>query len=127
MTSPEGLFYSKDHEWVRFEGDLAVVGITDYAQHALGDVIFVEFPRLGKVIKQFENVGVIESVKSVSDLMTPVGGEVVEINAAVETDPSLVNQAAFEAGWLFKVKTSGDGGRGALLDALAYDAFTTEG
>lgn len=127
MTSPEGLFYSKDHEWVRFEGEVAVVGITDYAQHALGDVIFVEFPRLGKVIKQFENVGVIESVKSVSDLMTPVGGEVIEINAAVESDPSLVNQAAFEAGWLFKVKTSGDDGRGALIDAVAYDAFTTEG
>jgi glycine cleavage system H protein len=127
MASPEGLFYSKDHEWVRFEGEIAVVGITDYAQHALGDIVFVELPRAGKVIEQFENVGVIESVKSVSDLLTPVGGEIIEINAAVAADPSLVNQAAFEAGWLFKVKTSGDGGRGALIDALAYDAFTAQG
>jgi glycine cleavage system H protein len=127
MASPEGLFYSKDHEWVRFEGEIALVGITDYAQHALGDIVFVELPRVGKVIQQFENVGVIESVKSVSDLLTPVSGEIIEINAAVAADPSLVNQAAFEAGWLFKVKTSGDGGRGALIDALAYDAFAAEG
>jgi glycine cleavage system H protein len=127
MASPQGLFYSKDHEWVRFEGEIAVVGITDYAQHALGDIVFVELPRVGKIIKQFDNVGVVESVKSVSDLLTPIGGEVTEINSAVEADSSLVNQAAFEAGWLFKVKVSGDGGRGELLDAAAYDAFTSEG
>ena len=127
MGSPQELLYSKDHEWVRYDGDIATVGITDYAQHALGDIVFVELPRVGKSIKQFDNIGVVESVKSVSDLLTPVGGEVTEINAAVEGDAALVNREAFGEGWLFKVKVSGDGGRAALLDAAAYDTLTSEG
>ena len=127
MASPQELLYSKDHEWVRFEGDTATVGITDYAQHALGDIVFVELPRVGKTIKQFDNVGVVESVKSVSDLLTPVSGDVSEINAAIEGDAALVNREAFGEGWLFKVKISGDGGRSELLDAQAYDTFTSEG
>lgn len=126
MPSPQELLYSKDHEWVRFEGDTAVVGITDYAQHALGDIVFIEFPRIGKTIKQFDNVGVVESVKSVSDLLTPVAGEVSETNPNVGIDAALVNRDAFGDGWLFKVKISGDGGKSELLDAAAYDVFTSE-
>ncbi len=127
MVSPQELLYSKDHEWVRYDGEIATVGITDYAQHALGDIVFVELPRVGKTITQFSNVGVIESVKSVSDLFTPVGGEVTEINPAVEADAGLVNREAFTEGWLFKVKVSSEADKAGLLDASAYDVLTSAG
>ena len=79
MAQPEGLLYSKEHEWVKMDGDVATVGITDYAQHSLGDIVYVELPRAGKQIKQFDSAGVVESVKAVSDLFTPIGGEVLEV------------------------------------------------
>lgn len=126
MAQPEGLLYSKEHEWVKIDGDNATVGITDYAQDSLGDIVYVELPKAGKQIAQFAAVGVVESVKAVSDLFTPVGGEVTEINTGLENDPALVNREPFEGGWLFKVKLSGDGQTSGLMSAADYESFTKE-
>ena len=123
MAQPEGLLYSKEHEWLKVEGDTATVGITDYAQNSLGDIVYVELPRVGQAIQQFSSIGVVESVKAVSDLYTPIGGEVTEINAALEADPALVNRDAFGEGWLYKVKLADPGESGGLLQPDAYEAF----
>ena len=104
MAQPEDLLFSKEHEWVRLDGYSATVGITDYAQNALGDIVYVELPRVGKQIDQFGNIGVVESVKAVSDLFTPIGGEIVEVNSALDADPAAVNRDPYGDGWLFKVK-----------------------
>jgi len=127
MPQPEGLLYSKEHEWVKMEDGLARVGITDYAQNSLGDIVYVELPRLGALLKQFASIGVIESVKAVSDLFTPLGGEVVEINAALEADPAAVNRDAFGEGWLYVVKPADAAEHKALMDAAAYDALVVSG
>ena len=95
MAQPENLLYSKEHEWVKVDGDVATIGITDYAQNSLGDIVYVELPKVGAKSAQFGNVGVIESVKAVSDLFTPISGEVVEINAALDADPASVNRAPY--------------------------------
>ena len=121
MAQPKELLYSKEHEWVKFEGDVATIGITDYAQDSLGDIVYVELPRMGAEIKQFGNIGVIESVKAVSDIFTPVGGEVVEVNDGLEADPALVNREPFGEGWLFKVKVADPAQRENLLSSDAYD------
>ncbi|HEX5275149.1 MAG TPA: glycine cleavage system protein GcvH [Candidatus Rubrimentiphilum sp.] len=126
MAQPEGLLYSKEHEWVKIDGDTATVGITDYAQDSLGDIVYVELPKAGKEIAQFAAVGVVESVKAVSDLFTPVGGEVTEINTGLENDPALVNREPFGGGWLFKVKISGDAQTSGLMSAADYESFTKE-
>jgi glycine cleavage system H protein len=113
--------YSKEHEWAKFDGDTATVGITDYAQSSLGDIVYVELPRVGATVAQFAGIGVIESVKAVSDLFTPVGGEVVAVNPALEADPALVNRAPFADGWLYKVKVADVAAqRAALLNEEAY-------
>jgi glycine cleavage system H protein len=104
VADPDNLLYSKEHEWVKVDGDTATVGITDYAQNSLGDIVYVELPRVGKQIEQFGNVGVVESVKAVSDLFTPVSGEVLETNGSLDADPAAVNRDPYGAGWLFKVK-----------------------
>jgi glycine cleavage system H protein len=127
MPQPDGLLYSKEHEWLKVEGDVGIVGITDYAQNSLGDIVYVELPQVGKTIKQFGSIGVVESVKAVSDLYTPVGGEVLEVNKALEADPALVNRDAFGEGWLYKVKLVDAAEREALLDPGAYDALVAEG
>jgi len=127
MPQPDGLLYSKEHEWLKVEGDVGIVGITDYAQNSLGDIVYVELPQVGKTIKQFGSIGVVESVKAVSDLYTPVGGEVLEVNKALESDPALVNRDAFGEGWLYKVKLVDAAEREALLDPGAYDALVAEG
>jgi len=127
MPQPDGLLYSKEHEWLKVEGDVGIVGITDYAQNSLGDIVYVELPQVGKTIKQFGSIGVVESVKAVSDLYTPVGGEILEVNKALEADPSLVNRDAFGEGWLYKVKLVDAAEREALLDPGAYDALVAEG
>jgi glycine cleavage system H protein len=127
MPQPDGLLYSKEHEWLKVEGDVGIVGITDYAQNSLGDIVYVELPQVGKTIKQFGSIGVVESVKAVSDLYTPVGGEVLEVNKALEADPALVNRDAFGEGWLYKVKLADAAEREALLDPGAYDALVAEG
>ncbi len=109
MAQPAGLLYSKDHEWVKLEGDVATVGITDYAQASLGDIVYVELPRLGAELTQFNSIGVVESVKAVSDIFTPVGGGVTETNPAIENDPALVNRDPFGEGWLYRVKLADAG------------------
>jgi len=120
------LLYSKDHEWVKIEGDVATVGITDYAQASLGDIVYVELPRIGATLAQFGNIGVVESVKAVSDLFNPIGGEVVEINSELEADPALLNRDPFEAGWLYKVKLTDTGEQANLLSPDKYEALIAE-
>ena len=126
MSQPAGLLYSKEHEWVKVDGDTATVGITDYAQHSLGDIVYVELPRVGATLQQFGNIGVVESVKAVSDLFTPVGGEVLEINKALEGDPALLNREPFTQGWLFRVKIADQSETANLLSPENYDALTVE-
>jgi glycine cleavage system H protein len=121
LAQPENLLYSKEHEWVKIDGETATIGITDYAQNSLGDIVYVELPRVGKAIEQFGNIGVVESVKAVSDLFTPVGGEVLEINGALEADPAAVNRDPYGAGWLFKVKLKDAAEKSNLLSASDYE------
>jgi glycine cleavage system H protein len=127
MAQPQGLLYSKEHEWLKLEGDVGTVGITDYAQNSLGDIVYVELPRVGSGVKQFGSVGVVESVKAVSDLFTPIGGEVIEVNPALEADPSLVNRDAFGQGWLYKVKVASVAEKDALLGPSEYEALVAAG
>lgn len=115
----EELRYADSHEWVRLEGDIATVGITDYAQHALGNIVYVDMPEVGDEVTQGEDFGAVESVKAASDLVSPVSGEVVEINEALEDEPELINQDAF-ANWIMKVKVSDPSEVENLLDAEAY-------
>jgi glycine cleavage system H protein len=126
VALPADLLYSKEHEWVKIDGDTATIGITDYAQHSLGDIVYVELPRVGKAIEQFGNIGVIESVKAVSDLFTPIGGEITEVNAALENDPASVNRDPYGAGWLFKVKLSDAGEKSNLLSASDYEKIAVD-
>ncbi len=126
MAQPEGLLYSKEHEWVKIAGDQATVGITDYAQDSLGDIVYIELPKAGAHVAQFASVGVVESVKAVSDLFTPVGGEILAINSALENDPALVNREPFEGGWMFKLKLAGDSQTAGLLSAADYEKLTKE-
>jgi glycine cleavage system H protein len=125
MTQPDDLLYSKDHEWIKLDGEIATIGITDYAQNSLGDIVYVELPRVGQRFAQFANIGVVESVKSVSDLFTPIGGEIIEVNAEIENDPAVLNREAFGAGWLFKMRVSDVGERANLLSAGDYEALVS--
>jgi glycine cleavage system H protein len=126
VGQPENLLYSKDHEWVKIDGDTGTVGITEYAQHSLGDIVYVELPKVGAQIAQAANVGVVESVKAVSDLFTPVSGEVTEINAALENDAAAVNRDPYGEGWLFKVKIQDPGEASSLLSAADYEKISVE-
>jgi glycine cleavage system H protein len=121
VAQPENLLYSKEHEWVKVDGDVATIGITDYAQNSLGDIVYVELPKVGTKISQFGNVGVIESVKAVSDLFTPISGEIVEINGALDNDPSAVNREPYGEGWLMKVKLTNAGETSNLMSPEDYD------
>ena len=125
MSTPEQLRYRKEHEWLSaVEDGVATVGITQFAAHALGDVVYVQLPEEGAALTAGEPCGELESTKSVSDLYSPVSGEVVAFNQDVVDDPSLVNTAPFEGGWLFRVRVSGE--QDDLLSATEYDAFTAE-
>ena len=115
--------YTKDHEYVRVEGAEAVVGISDYAQAQLGDVVFAETPPVGKTLKQGEAAAVVESVKAASDVFAPVSGEVVAVNSEVETTPGLINEDALGKGWLFRLKLADASELGALMDGAAYAGF----
>ena len=119
MTIKDNLRYAESHEWVSLDGDIATIGITDYAQHALGDIVYVDMPEVGDEVTAGEEFGAVESVKAASDLYSPVSGEVVEINEALEDEPGLINQDAFE-NWIMKVKVSDPSEVDALLDAEAY-------
>ena len=121
MAQPEDLLFSKEHEWVKMEGDTATIGITDYAQSSLGDIVYVELPKVGATIEQFGNVGVVESVKAVSDLFTPISGEVIEVNSALDGDPAAVNREPYGAGWLMKVRASNPDETKSLLNAADYE------
>jgi glycine cleavage system H protein len=124
MAYPDDLRYSKEHEWVRVEGDTATIGITSFAADELGDIVFIELPEVGSTLSQFATFGVVESVKAVSDLYAPISGEVLEINEPLRESPELLNADAFGSGWIAKVRLSDAGEVDALLDADAYAAET---
>lgn len=126
MAQPEDLLFSKEHEWVRLDGDTATIGITDYAQGSLGDIVYVELPKVGAAIEQFGNVGVVESVKAVSDLFTPISGEVIEINGTLDDDPAAVNREPYGAGWLIKVRLRDNGETANLLSPAEYELLAAE-
>ena len=115
--------FTKDHEWVRVDGDIATVGISNHAQEQLGDVVFVELPEIGRKVSQAEAVAVVESVKAASDIYAPVSGEVTERNAGLEADPALVNTSPEDAAWFFKVRLASPGELDGLMDEGAYKAF----
>ncbi|MBV9531336.1 MAG: glycine cleavage system protein GcvH [Bradyrhizobium sp.] len=116
--------FTADHEWLRIEGDVATVGITDYAQSQLGDVVFVELPKVGRALKKKEAAAVVESVKAASDVYAPISGEVLEANEAVSSEPALLNSDAAGKAWLFKMKIADKSELGALMDEAAYKAHT---
>lgn len=118
--------YSEDHEWITVDGDVGTVGITDHAQSQLGDIVFVELPEVGSAVEAGTDAGVVESVKAASDLMTPVSGEITEINDALEAEPSLANSAPTGDGWFFKVKLSDTSELDGLMDEAAYKAFCAD-
>jgi glycine cleavage system H protein len=124
--TPGKLRYTKEHEWVRVEGDVATMGITDYAAHQLGDIVFVELPEPGRVVDQTASIGIVESVKAVSDLFAPVGGEVIEANQNLSSQPELVNSDPFGEGWMLKVRLGDRGQLDGLLDATSYGKLTEE-
>jgi len=115
--------YTEDHEWVRVDGDIATIGISNHAQEQLGDVVFVELPEVGRQVKPKDPMAVVESVKAASDVYAPLSGEVVEVNEALGDDPALVNSGAESAGWFCKLKLADPGELEALLDAKAYQAL----
>ena len=120
MNFPENLLYTKDHEWVRVEGDVAYIGITDFAQHELGDIVYVDVPSKGKSVAQHEVFGTVEAVKTVSDLFMPITGEVLEINPALDGSPELVNSDAYGEGWMIKCSVGNAAELAGLLKADAY-------
>jgi len=126
MNIPENFKYSKDHEWIAVEDDTVTIGITDYAQGELGDVVFVELPGEGDTFEMQDAFGTIEAVKAVSDLYCPVSGEVVEINAALEDAPETVNKDPYGEGWMIKIKVSDSAQLDDLLDASAYQELLGE-
>jgi glycine cleavage system H protein len=121
---PDNLHYSKDHEWVRVEGDVAVIGITDHAQEQLGDVVYVELPKPGETFAAHESFGSVESVKAVSEIFTPVSGEISEMNESLNDEPEKVNNDPYGEGWMIKMKMSSAGEVDSLLTAAEYEDFT---
>ena len=121
---PEDLHYSKDHEWVRVDGDQAIIGITDYAQNSLGDVVYVELPKAGDEFAANESFGSVESVKAVSEVFTPIAGTVVKINEALADEPESVNSDSYGEGWMIRLKMANPGEVDSLLTAAEYEDFT---
>jgi glycine cleavage system H protein len=122
MQVPSDLKYTESHEWIRFEGETGVVGITDFAQDSLGDIVFLELPKPGTSFQQGETIGVVESVKTVSDILSPVSGMITEVNSDLEAKPETVNKDPYGAGWLFKIKLANSGEISSLLNAANYTA-----
>lgn len=118
--------YTKEHEWVRVEGDVAVCGISDYAQSQLGDVVFVELPETGREVEQSEEVAVVESVKAASDIFAPISGEIVEVNAALADEPGTVNSDPMGEGWFFKIRIADPAELDELMDEAEYEEFIEE-
>lgn len=120
---PENLRYSKDHEYVGVDGDVATIGITDYAQHSLGDVVYIDMPRVGDKFGAHESFGSVESVKAVSEIFIPVAGEVVEVNDGLNDTPEAVNNDPYGAGWMVKIKMDNPGEADAMLSAVEYEEY----
>lgn len=127
MNIPKDLKYASTHEWARTDGGTVTVGITDFAQDQLGDVVFVELPEVGRTVTAGESVAVVESVKTASDIYSPVSGEILEVNTVLEQAPETVNEGPYESGWLFKVRSTDPAELDALLDADAYIKVAEEG
>lgn len=123
---PENLRYSKDHEWVKVDGDVATIGITDYAQHSLGDVVYVDLPRAGDSFGTHESFGSVESVKAVSEVFTPVAGEIVEVNEALNDTPEAVNSDPYGAAWFVRIKMSNTGEADKMMTAAEYEEYLSE-
>ena len=121
MPAPTDRLYTKEHEWVKIDGDSATIGISDHAQSALGDIVYVELPKPGASLAQGKPIGVVESVKAVSDIYAPISGTVTEVNGAIEDDPATVNADPYGAGWLAKIKIINADEAKSLLDAAAYE------
>lgn len=126
MNFPNNVRYTREHEWIRIEGDVAFVGITDYAQEQLGDIVFVDIPTVGETLEKEEVFGTIEVVKTISDLFLPVSGEVLEENEALAENPELVNKDPYGEGWIIKIKPNNANDVNDLLDAEAYKATVNE-
>jgi glycine cleavage system H protein len=120
MNFPENLKYSKDHEWIKVEGEYGYIGVTDFAQNELGDIVFVEVTNLGQVVKSSDIFGTIDAVKTVSDLFMPVSGEIIEVNPEIEKTPELVNSDAYGKGWIIKIKLQNTAELNELMDAADY-------
>jgi len=120
---PEDCRYTKEHEWVFMEGEIATVGITDYAQSQLGDVVYIEMQEVGSTLEQFKPFGIVESVKAVSDLYSPLSGEVVAVNEALYEQPELINEEPFEGGWMMKVRLTDPAELGKLMALAQYEEF----
>ena len=127
MNIPKDLKYSSDHEWVRVEGNVAFIGITDFAQSQLGDIVFVDLPAEGRVIKADEVFSVVESVKAVSDIITPVSGKIVQVNPALDGAPELINQDPYGEGWIVAVELADKSELDGLMDDAAYAKVAAEG
>jgi glycine cleavage system H protein len=123
MNVPENLFYTKDHEWLRVEGDIAYAGVTDFAQSELGDIVFIEIETLGETLKKEEVFGTIEAVKTVSDMFMPVGGEVLEVNPAIADTPDVVNKDPYGKGWMIKIRMTDPAEVKNLLNPEKYKAL----
>ncbi len=120
LNLPDDVRYAEDHEWIRYEGDKVRIGISDYAQNQLGDIVFVELPQSGDTFEKGEEFGTVESVKAVSELYMPIGGEIISLNAALEESPDLVNQSPYNDGWMIEVKPSDSAELEALITRDAY-------
>ncbi|MDP3730089.1 MAG: glycine cleavage system protein GcvH [Candidatus Omnitrophota bacterium] len=123
MDTPDNLLYTKEHEWARIDGDNAVIGITDYAQHALGDITFVDVPKVGSKIKQSEWCATVESVKAASDVYAPLTGEVVKANAQLASHPELVNKSAYESGWFARIRITDPSEKSKLMTPSQYKEY----
>ena len=123
MELEEELLYTKEHEWVSVEGNVATVGITEYAQEALGDITFVELPQVNREVEQFEEFASVESVKAASDIFSPLAGRVIEVNEALEQDPGLINRSCYHKGWLVKIEFSDADEQSNLMTAEEYHSF----
>ena len=121
--TPKDLKYSKEHEWVRFEGDEALIGITDYAQEELGDITFVEVPAVGTKVKQMDVFSTIESVKAASDIFAPLSGEVIEVNKILEDNPEVINESPYEKGWICRIRVTDVNESKNMLSAEEYEAY----
>ncbi len=124
--SPEDRLYTKEHEWLKLDGEVGTVGITDHAQHALGDVVYVEIPKVGDKVTAGETFGTVESVKAVSDLFTPVSGEVIETNSALGDAPETINKDPYGTGWMIRIRLSNKSESSKLMSAAQYDDYTKD-